>query len=127
MASNIKSYKAWFESSNRISDIAKLLEQAEITKNSKCGYENVYEWFEADTSKRGVWLNVSRKHCDFENFENEPVHVMLMYTFREPDDEVMNKLTQSIANTINVPVSLGSIEHKGEDNFEYNQTRSINS
>jgi hypothetical protein len=123
----IKKYKAWFASELELSDVGEKFNAIGLVTEFESDYENVYEWFVGKTEKREVELNVSRKHCDFEGFEKEPIHIMLMYSVDEPDNSHIESIAKSICEAFKVAVDVGFIDNINGDDFEYRSMSKFNS
>lgn len=118
----IKQYKAWFSSPLEFPEIGEKLINAGIITEFDFDCENVYEWFVGCCQNPQVELNVSRKHCDGEGFELEPIHVMAMFSGDEPPDTFIDKIARSICDTFKTKVYVGHINYLNGDDFEYRES-----
>lgn len=126
-AYNVKPYKAWFCINESLEIVGKRLHRAKIINQYDFDMENVYEWVETSPSNSGVKLNFSRQHLDGENTEKEPVNLLLVFSGREPENTILEKLAASISRELNVEVSLGEIEHLENDKYKYHEQLKIHS
>ncbi|MGH1486505.1 MAG: hypothetical protein ACRBCI_09815 [Cellvibrionaceae bacterium] len=115
----VKEYKAWFTSGFELPEIAEKFRAIGLITEFDTDYENVYEWFVGKTENQQIELNVSRKHCNFEDFEEEPIHIMLMYAVAEPENTKIDAVAQSICEALKLDVNVGFIDYIEGDNFEY--------
>ena len=115
----VKEYKAWFSSGLELPEIGEKFKSIGLITEFDIDYENVYEWFVGKTESQQIELNVSRKHCDFEGFEEEPIHIMLMYGGSEPENVKVDAIAKSICKAFKVDVNVGFIDYVEGDNFEY--------
>jgi len=123
----IKEYKAWFSSGLSFEELANKLKGIGVIENYLCGYENVYEWIEAEMKSEDLKLNISRKHCRGVGFEIEPIHIRAMYTKNEPDNSVIEEVAEKIATNLKCKVYLGYIEYIQAHEYTYKSTSEIRS
>lgn len=115
----VKEYKAWFTSGSTLEEIGKQLTKNGIISNFDYDYENIYEWFVAKTEDKDLELNISRKHCNGENYEDEPIHILAMYTNKEPENTIIEHIATEIANLLHCKVNLGFLQYLQDDEYEY--------
>jgi len=115
----VKEYKAWFSSHLELDKVGDILVEYNIIKNYEFDYENVYEWLICDTENEDLELNISRKHCNYENFENENIAILFVYYKNEPSNDFVEFIAKEIEEKLNTKVILGEIEYLGGDNYKY--------
>lgn len=115
----VKKYKAWFSSGLELDEVGEIFIKCGLVSDFSSDYENVYEWFVGITDNPGVVLNISRKHCDGVGFENEPIHVMIMYAESEPSNAKIEAIAESINKALSTEVHIGFIDYISGDNYEY--------
>lgn len=123
----IKEMKAWFSSSLDLVEIGDKLQIAGLISDYDYDCENVYEWLECTVDDSSLELNVSRKHCDFTDFEHEPIHVMILYKDLEPKDEFVFSVAKRISIILGSGISVGTISYVGGDEFCYSPISKANS
>jgi hypothetical protein len=123
----IKQYKVWFSSGLSFEILGDKLKSIGLIESYHHDYENVYEWLEAKTKNEDLDLNISRKHCDGEGIEFEPIHVMAMFSENEPVSSVIEEIAYKISKTFNCKVYLGFIENSHGDEYEYTAMSEIHS
>lgn len=121
----VKEYKAWFKSPLSLEEIGSRLVKIGVIRNYSYDYENVYEWFVAETENEDLDFNVSRKHREGEGFEEEPIGILAIYSKQKPENIVVEKFAKSIAREFNCKVLLGFIEYLGGDDYEYRSTSEV--
>ena len=129
---SVKVYSAWFFSNEQLKSIGEKLVEAEVIYEFEYDYENIYEWIKAKTFDFNIELNFSRKHnfhedTEQENQYEEPIFIRVMFEADEPDNDFLDEIASDISNCLNCPLNLGTIEHLGGDDFEYQTTKEISS
>ena len=122
----IKKYRFWFSSRQSLGEIGKLLVNQNIISGYEYDFENVYEWIIGTTSNANIDLNISRKHKDWEDFSEEPIHVLTMYSGNEPSNELVDRLANMFNKCLKVEIRLGTIEYVGGDDYQYNEQNRLN-
>ncbi len=122
----LKQLRFWFFSDLELEEIGRILLQKNIITDFRYDYENVYEWIEAQTDNANIDFNIARKHNDWENFSAEPITVLIMYSGLEPSNNIVEKKAKLFAEKLQLPISLGTVDYLGDDNFEYNEQKRIN-
>ena len=121
----VKEYNAWFLSGLSLNAIGERFVNAKIITSFKYGHESVYEWLEAKTPKDEYDLNISRKHCSGIGVDQEPIHILLMYSGKEPDNSVVDDMAREISGMFGCKVSLGHIDYVQGAQYSYRKTREI--
>jgi len=115
----IKNYRAWFKSELHLKEIGDIFKQLHLVTDYFYDYENVYEWFEADALNTNVKLNISRKHNDGINVENENISILVIYENEEPEDSLIDKVSKLISKELNLTIYTGEIEYLGGDDYNH--------
>lgn len=138
MKDKVKAYRCWFYTRKELDEIGERLTESGAIETSKYGWENVYEWLEADSPIPEIEFNFSREHDILEQDLEEgeagwgtaevdgPVSVLLMYDGVEPPDSMVDALAQQIHLALRCPVYLGNIEAIGDDHARYHVAKEIN-
>lgn len=121
----VKEYNAWFLSGLSLNAIGEGFVSAKIITSFKYGHESVYEWLEAKTLNDEYDLNLSRKHCSGIGVDQEPIHVLFMYSGKEPDDSVVDDIARNISDMFGCKVSLGYIDYIQGAQYGYRKTHEI--
>ncbi len=115
----VEALKLWFESYLPLEVIGDKLQKLGFIAEHCYDYENIYEWIEGEDIEEGYCLNLSRKHADFEDYEDEPIHLMVLYQSQAPTKAFIEKLGQRLFKELGTQVNLGYIEHQGNDVYAY--------
>jgi len=118
----IKQHKAWFSSRLELPEIGEKFISVGVITEFDFDCENVYEWFVGCCQNTQFELNVSRKHCDGEGFELEPIHVMVMFSGDEPPDAFVDEIASSICDAFKTKVYVGQIDYLDGDEFKYRES-----